>query len=67
VPQLYIISNLTESKEAKGNMENRVSIWRTVYVAEGAKISKKQFEDMAEIAGRINLFAQRLNKAGARK
>ncbi len=48
-------------------MENRVSIWRTVYVAEGAKISKKQFEDMAEIAGRINLFAQRLNKAGARK
>ncbi len=49
------------------NMAHVGSVWRTVYVAEGARISKRQFQEMAEIAGHITLFAQRLNKAEARK
>ena len=38
-----------------------------LYVAEGARISKRQFQEMAEIAGHITLFAQRLDKAEAGK
>jgi len=43
------------------------TVWKTEYVAEGAKISQKQFEELVELAGRIVLLARRLAGAEEKK
>ncbi|MEM2904264.1 MAG: hypothetical protein QW057_09310 [Candidatus Bathyarchaeia archaeon] len=43
------------------------SAWRTEYAAEGAKMSKKQFEELVEVANDVTILAWKLTGGKGRR